>query len=231
MRILAAVSTKLFSAAILLGVDFAATSAEVMRSLHQARYDVLVLESLADQSAEQLARKLRQDGWPIPIILLSQKDPGLQGVTWIRSPGTVAEVEQAIQRAANQAPLARDDSLSTLVSATAYMGAQVAGMREDLTAFQHRWDQYIQHMNSKFDELRSHGDKQRELIISGVDNSVWKRVHHLMVWSTEHPVASLAYFMAILILLAAMVAALRVAGPDNIKLLRESLPSSSQGSS
>jgi uncharacterized membrane protein YdfJ with MMPL/SSD domain len=65
------------------------------------------------------------------------------------------------------------------------------------------------------------------MIIAGVDNSVWKRAQNLMIWSTEHPVASLAYFVAALILLAALVTALRVAGPDNIKLLRESLPSSS----
>lgn len=224
MRILAAVSTKLFSTAILLGVDFAATSAEVMRSLHQARYDVLVLENLADQAADQLARKLRQDGWPIPIILLSEGDPDIQGVTWIRSPGSVSEVEHAIQRVASQPMTPKNDNLSGLVTGVAYMGAQVAAMRDDLTTLQRRWDQYVQLLDGKFGELRLHGDKQRELIIAGVDNSVWKRVRELMAWSTEHPYASLAYFIATLIMLAALVTALRVAGPDNIKLLRESLP-------
>ncbi len=245
MRILATIRSELMPPTILLGVDFAVTSAEVSRALYRSRYDVLVMGDMADQAGADFARKLRKEGWALPIILVSNEELSLPDVHRIQAPGSDIEVDLALQKVRERLPDYRGDEqafgfreLLALTRASTHaqtmtaeqitqMSDQIAGMRRDLAEFQHSMHRDAHELQVHIDGLKLHGEKQREAIVAAVDNSLWRRARDIFGWITEHPLATMGFFAGFLVLLVTLALALRMAGPDNVKLLRDLLPASS----
>lgn len=240
MRILATIQPALMPSTILLGVDFAVTSAEVMRSLRRSRYDVLVLGDMTDESSAAFARRIRADGWTIPVILVSSEEVILPDVEIIHPPGSDLEIDVALQRARDKLPdsrgedeknfgfrelllLTRESTRAQTFSADqiAQMSEQLTGMRRDLVEFQVSVHRDAHELEAHIDNVKAHAEKQREAILASMDNTIWRRIRDVFRWTLDHPLAAAVFFVAFLGILFAVALALRVAGPDNVKLLRD----------
>lgn len=96
-------------------VDVSENARDALRAWHEGRYDLLILDwVMGHQSGVEVAARIRDDGDPVPIIIMSGAAQGtdrLEGMGYamrfqvLRKPFGLTDLREAVQRA-----LGRDET-------------------------------------------------------------------------------------------------------------------------
>lgn len=224
-------------------VDVAETAPKGLEKIKKNRYDVLLLDyRLPGKTGMELMQDFQDLHFSIPVILMtSHGDRRLQeraldaGVAEFLEKGTFSAdlLERtclyAIGLHDRQAASGETGGVGMLIHEL------VALTREGVTAQTKSADQISElrsDLRDEISELRSDlkdeiGSLERKVddVVKKFTKTPWDRIRDTANWTTQHPVATLMIFLAIITIVALIVVLIQTVDPSNIKALKKAVSS------
>lgn len=219
--------------------DFEVTRAEILQSLQQDHYDVVVVTNLLETPSVQVLEWIRNDSWVkeyrselVYIVLTDQVLKPTKQILPIPETSGPDRVESALSRflpkeegsGTGEHPRVYMRELVALtekaVKAQTITAQEITGLRREFTDLRSNLKEEMKEVKVQIEDFRTYADKQRDQILAKFGDGPWSKVFEGLKWITDHPLVAMGIFLACLTLIGCVVVGLNALKPEKIDFLR-----------